>query len=104
LAPLDRGAVRECLLAALDAAVRGFGRTMVECVLAMRHTAFDRVMGEESDAAEKVESREGMWLQFWRPVSVAREDRAFDTGYWVRRVSPKESTTTELDTYAILAD
>jgi hypothetical protein len=41
--------------------------------------------------AERVELREGMWLQFWRPVRVARgEGMVVETGYWVRRVFPDE--------------
>jgi len=89
---LDPAAVRGCLLGAMDEVVRGFGGGLGECVLAMGATAFDRIMEEEMAAAGRVESKEGVWLQFWRPVEViARDDKdgALDTGYWVRRVSPE---------------
>ena len=71
----------------------------MECTLAMGHAAFDRVMDEERADAETVESQQGMWLQFWRPVSVslAPGGKALDdTGYWVRRVSPEQRTGSEL--------
>lgn len=96
-APLDVGDVRDCLLSAMDAAVVKFGRPLKECALAMRHRAFDRVMDGERHAAAKVESRQGLWLQFWRPLEVNREKRLFETGYWVRRVSPEQRTRSELD-------
>ncbi|KAK3295357.1 uncharacterized protein B0H64DRAFT_144795 [Chaetomium fimeti] len=96
-APLDPGAVRECLLEAMDGVVRDFGAQLGECVLAMGHAAFDRVMGEESARAEKVEVNQGMWLQFWRPVGPSRRRGRLDAGYWVRRVTPKEMTGSELE-------
>ena len=93
--PLDPVAVRDCLLEAMDAVVRGFGGGLGECILAMGHTAFDRVMDGEKTSADKVEEGEGMWLQFWRPVTVTRMKEGdpspvVDTGYWIRRVSPWE--------------
>ncbi|KAK4156062.1 hypothetical protein C8A00DRAFT_31112 [Chaetomidium leptoderma] len=91
LSPVYRDAVKDCLLSSMDGAVAGFRRPLVDCVLAMRESAFDRVMVEERAAAEKVELREGMWVQFWRAVSVVRGDQALDTGYWVRGVAPEES-------------
>ncbi|KAL2261061.1 hypothetical protein VTK26DRAFT_4749 [Humicola hyalothermophila] len=97
LVPLDAEAVKDCLLSAMDAAVARFGRPLAGCVLAMRHTAFDRVMEGERAAAERVGSRPGAWLQFWRPVIVGWGDRSVETGYWVRRVSPDQRTGAELD-------
>ena len=91
-APLDAGAVRACLLEAMDGVVREFGPQLGECVLAMGHAAFDRVMGVERDGTERVEVNQGKWLQFWRPVGPSRSRGRLDTGlgYWVRRVSPEE--------------
>jgi hypothetical protein len=88
--PSEEPVVKDCLLASMDAAVKGFRRPMRKCVLAMRHRAFDRVMAEERAAAENVEAREDRWLQFWRPLSVAPwRGEAFETGYWVRRCLTK---------------
>ncbi|KAH6838488.1 hypothetical protein B0I37DRAFT_239679 [Chaetomium sp. MPI-CAGE-AT-0009] len=95
--PLDPGAVRECLLEAMDGVVKEFGSQLGECVLAMGHAAFDRVLGEEIAAAETVEVNQGMWLQFWRPVGAVRRRGPLDTGYWVRRVCPWEMTGSGLD-------
>lgn len=88
--PPNRVTIKDCLLSSMDVAVGGFRRPLVECVLAMGHRAFDRLLGTERADAEKVESREGMWLQFWRPLSITCGDKALNTGYWVRRVSAEE--------------
>ncbi|KAK4122004.1 hypothetical protein N657DRAFT_647522 [Parathielavia appendiculata] len=90
LSPLDRDAMRDCLLSSMDAAVGGFRKPLVEGVLAMRYTAFDRLMEGKKDAA-KTECREGVWLQMWRAVTVTRKEETLDTGYWIRRVSPEET-------------
>ncbi|KAH6635956.1 hypothetical protein F5144DRAFT_600734 [Chaetomium tenue] len=89
-APLDAEEVRECILEAMDGVVREFGAQLGECVLALGHAAFDRVMGEERDGAERVEVNQGKWVQFWRPVGAVRRREPLDMGYWVRRVSPEE--------------
>jgi hypothetical protein len=62
----------------------------------MTHLAFDRIMEEERASAEKVESRAGKWLQFWRPVSVACGEEVLESGYWVRRVSHEENAGSQL--------
>ncbi|KAK4033677.1 hypothetical protein C8A01DRAFT_49790 [Parachaetomium inaequale] len=93
---LEAGATRHCLLGAMDAVVRGFGGRLGECVLAMRHTAFDRIMEAERVSAEKFESRAGKWVQFWRPVTVACGDEMLEAGYWVRRASPEENAGPQL--------
>jgi hypothetical protein len=82
----------------MDGVVGEFGAQLGECVLAMGHAAFDRVMGEERDGAERAEVNPGKWLQFWRPVGPARRRGRLDTGpgYWVRRVFPEERSF-ELD-------
>lgn len=92
LGALDGGEVRGCLLGAMDGVVAGYGGRLGEdCVLTMGVEAFDRVMEGELAGAERVELREGVWLQFWRPVRVARgEGTVVETGYWVRRVFPDE--------------
>ncbi|KAL2165898.1 hypothetical protein VTG60DRAFT_3616 [Thermothelomyces hinnuleus] len=114
--PLDPAQVRHCLLETMDAVVRGYNNSnnnnnnnnnnhagapaLAECVLALAHDAFDRVMGGDRAAADKVqESKEGSsssaWVQFWRPVTVAPGalggEATLETGYWVRRVSPWEA-------------
>jgi hypothetical protein len=80
----------------MDAVARAFGGRLGECVMAMTHLAFDRIMEEERASAEKVESMAGRWLQFWRPVSVACGDEVLETGYWVRRVSRDENAGAQL--------
>ncbi|KAL2163982.1 hypothetical protein VTH06DRAFT_3195 [Thermothelomyces fergusii] len=105
LEPLDPAEVRGCLLEAMDGVVRGYvqnrathgGCDLAECVLALAHDAFDRVMGADHAAAERVEESKQAggaiaWVQFWRPVAVAPGTHGGgaprEAGYWVRRVSP----------------
>ncbi|KXX76911.1 hypothetical protein MMYC01_207517 [Madurella mycetomatis] len=88
--PPNRDSIKDCLLSSMDTVVGGFGKPLVEYVLAMGQRAFDRLMKKERADAEIVESREDIWLQFWRPLSIAGGDKALNTGYWVRGVSLEE--------------
>lgn len=88
--PPSRDRIKNCLLSSMDSAVAGFSKPLVEGVLAMGYPAFDRLMEEERANAVKVESREGKWLQFWRPLDVSHADEGIHTGYWVRRVAREE--------------
>ncbi|KAK3905976.1 hypothetical protein C8A05DRAFT_30213 [Staphylotrichum tortipilum] len=89
---------RRWVLDAMDGVVRGFGgRLGEEGVVAMAGPVFDKLIGRDLERARRVEAREGMWVQFWRPVSVAVGEETVETGYWVRRVAEETAQAEWMD-------
>jgi hypothetical protein len=78
------------LLAPVDLVVTLYRGRLEECVFIMDHKAFDHLVSDQIAVADRVESLDGRYSQFWRRVAVPTVSRAVDKGYWVRRVSPDE--------------
>ncbi len=95
---VETGEMRACVLEAMDGVVRAYeGRLGREAVLALGAAAFDRFMaGERDEAEEVVEEENGMWMQFWRPVTD-------EMGYWVRRVADESADELDLQLQALEA-
>ncbi|OIW34317.1 hypothetical protein CONLIGDRAFT_626347 [Coniochaeta ligniaria NRRL 30616] len=82
--------VNNMLLSPADLVVTLYQGRLKEFVLIMDHRAFDRLVADQSAAADRVESVDGKYLQFWKRVAVPHVGRKIDKGYWVRRVSPDD--------------
>lgn len=87
----EESRVRNMLLSPVDLIVTIYQGRLQECVLMMDHNSFDRLMAGESAIADRVESLDGLYSQFWRRVAVPGLGRAVDKGYWVRRVAEEEN-------------
>ncbi|KAK3991447.1 hypothetical protein QBC44DRAFT_341039 [Cladorrhinum sp. PSN332] len=78
---------KEILLQPLDAAVAAFQQRL-DCALIMSQSSGSSLRDEIAEAAEKSESLEGKWEQFWRPIaSDAAVEELVNKGYWIRIVS-----------------
>lgn len=77
-----RSAMTEMLLKPVDLVVQLYQEQLKECVIVLDHMAFDHMLADHSAVAERPESVDGQYLQFWRPIS--EEDGPANTGYWVR--------------------